>query len=93
MKNFLWIVDFQYKNNSGIKALSLCIEETNITRALGKANKSIGFYMEMHEDGCPSGEYVITDIGLADEASRKHLGEIFSDPINDPDPELFRKEA
>ena len=80
-KNYLWIVSFQEKYAGEIKACETCIEEKDIKSALDRA-------IVVLEESL-AGEYIITDIGIAAEDSRKYLGRIFPDPVCDPDPELF----
>ena len=88
-KNFLWIVSFQVKTfdpdtlEYRIKALSTCTEARSIKAALDWVENRLEGMYEYPD------EYVITDIGIAEEASRDLLYTTFPDPINDPDPELF----
>ena len=80
-KKYLWIVSFQEQYAGNLRALETCIEEKDIKAALDRA-------VVVLEESL-AGEYVITDIGIANEESRCRLNTIFTDPICDPDPELF----
>ena len=101
-KEKLWIVSFQYTTAaeevrlSGdgrivtkpeIRCVAACIEAKGIREAMEIADEKINMFVRCREgEGARS---FITDIGIADEISRKHLNEFYEDPINDPDPDLF----
>lgn len=87
-KKRLWVANFQYKDREGIRTLACCVEAENILGALHEA-KDLIFIDEMKNR--KNGGSFITDIGIADEQARDYLGTIYSDPISDPDPDLFQK--
>ena len=89
-KEKYWIVDFQHTDGEVIKTRSTCVTGRNISEALVNACSRIARYM-MNGAADPDKETVfITSAGIADDAAREHLDEVWPDPINDPDPELFK---
>jgi hypothetical protein len=86
-KNKLWIASFQHTSGETIRCTVTCIEAKGIREAMEIADEKINMFVRCRE-GVGARSF-ITDIGIADEISRKHLNEFYEDPINDPDPDLF----
>lgn len=86
-KEQLWIASFQHTSDTGIKSRCTCVLGKNIGEALKNAEDRIKEYMAAGPEGYVS---VITDIGIAEKNAYEHLGTVFADQINDPDPQLFK---
>ena len=87
-KDKLWIVSFQHTSGETIRCTATCVKAKDIKEALRIANDRIWTYVRDY-DG-EHGTEVITDIGIADEVSEDLMYSFWPDPINDPDPELFK---
>lgn len=83
-KSKLWIVDFQHTAHEVIKTRATCVEGKDISGALVNAKERIKEYM-----GDEKERFIITNAGLAADQSTELLNQIWPDPLNDPDPELF----
>lgn len=89
-KTYLWIADFQFESETGVKAYSACVDGRNIAEALEAAEGKAYSFMAEFNAGKGGFRVFVTNVGLADVDSDKYPWQVWPDPINDPDPELFR---
>ena len=92
-RKFLWIADFQFESERGVKVYSTCVEGADVREALGSAWERAYKFQFAYNARHGGFRTMVTGIGLAGEAARERLGKVWPDPINDPDPELFKQAA